>query len=410
MQNIEHDMDELFRRAVDQVPLLPGNSRWNEIAGNLSGSLSVSSAKQKGSNTKRIIGMLGFFLLGIICSSVLTTFIKYNNLNVPGNLFSKTSIIRSKKAVDSKGNTSNTILLSTIKPPSEKKISSNVSLKYAGKTRTYFYQSISSAGNQPAETDPELNTDIQVNHFNTPAPPIFSLNPVAYDGLLQKHSSVEFRDHLKNPVDLPLKNLNTSYIPHFYLGLAGGILMSQIKNQGLTKPGYDIGLLVGYKINKKISVETGLLYSKQYYFAGGKYYNSATGSSSVKSLEGSRTAYEIPFKLNYNVIRNKKSSFFISGGVSSYIGVNDNILINVGENSPGPTQKLDYGVASYLPSYLDFSLGYDYQFGRLSHIRIEPFVEIPMSSTAGNTININAGNALPVVNAGLHLVVTDFIH
>ncbi len=47
MQNIEHDMDELFRKAVDQVPLLPGNSRWNEIAGKLSGSLSVSSAKQK---------------------------------------------------------------------------------------------------------------------------------------------------------------------------------------------------------------------------------------------------------------------------------------------------------------------------------------------------------------------------
>ncbi len=41
--------------------------------------------------------------------------------------------------------------LSTIKPPSEKKIPSNVSLKYAGKTRTYFYQSITSAGNQPAE-------------------------------------------------------------------------------------------------------------------------------------------------------------------------------------------------------------------------------------------------------------------
>ncbi len=207
-----------------------------------------------------------------------------------------------------------------------------------------------------------------------------------------------------------MKNLNASYIPHFYLGLAGGILMSQIKNQGLTKPGYDIGLLVGYKINKKLSVETGLLFSKQYYFAGGKYYNSATGSSAVKSLEGSRTAYEIPFKLNYYVLRNKKGSFFISGGVSSYIGVNDKILINVGENSPGPTQKLDYGVASYLPSYLDFSLGYDYQFGRLSHIRIEPFVEIPMSSTAGNTININAGNALPVVNAGLHMVITEFIH
>ncbi len=185
--------------------------------------------------------------------------------------------------------------------------------------------------------------------------------------------------------------------------------MSRIKNQELKKPGYDIGLLVGYKINKKLSVETGLLFSKQNYFASGKYYNSVTGGNTAKSLEGSRTAYEIPFKLNYYVLRNKKGSFFISGGISSYVGVNDKILINVGENNPGPTQKLNYGVASYLPSYLDFSLGYDHQIGRLTHIRIEPFIEIPMSSTAGNTININSGSGLQVFNAGLHLVITEFI-
>ena len=208
-------------------------------------------------------------------------------------------------------------------------------------------------------------------------PHMTSLNPVVYDVLLQKHSSVELRNNLKNPGNLPLQNLHTSYTPHFYLGASGGILMSQIKNQELKKPGYDIGLLVGYKINKKLSVETGLLFSKQNYFASGKYYNSVTGGNTAKSLEGSRTAYEIPFKLNYYVLRNKTGSVFISGGVSSYIGVNDKILINVGENNPGPPQKLNYGMASYLPSYLDFSLGYDHQFGRLTHIRIEPFVEIP---------------------------------
>jgi hypothetical protein len=403
MQNIEHDMDELFRKAVDQVPLLPNNSRWNEIAGKISGNLSVSSAKQKETNTKRIMGLLGFFLLGIISSGILTTFIKYNNLNIPGNHFNKTRIIGIRETVNSKSHTSNTILLSTIKP-------------------SYFYPSITNAGNQPSKVDPglniddricsskRLNTDIQVIHYNSPLPSVSGLSQVAYDGLLQKHSSVDHGNNLNNPTNLPSQNLNKSYVPHFYLGLAGGIFMSQIRNQGLTKPGYDIGLLVGYKINKILSVETGLLYSKQYYFAGGKYYNSVTGGSTAKSLEGSRTAYEIPFKLNYFVLHNKKGSFFVSGGVSSYVGVNDKILINVGENSPGPSQKLDYGVASYLPSYLDFSLGYDHQFGRLSHIRIEPFVEIPMSSTAGNTINIKAGNALPVVNAGLHLVITEFIH
>ena len=116
MQNLEHDMDELFRRAVEKVPLLPGNSRWDEIAGKLSGSLSVSTAKQKETNNKRIIGMLGFFLLGVISSTFLTTFIKYKDSNLPGNQFDKTSVIYNRRTVDSKDHTSNTILLNTIKP------------------------------------------------------------------------------------------------------------------------------------------------------------------------------------------------------------------------------------------------------------------------------------------------------
>ncbi len=403
MQNIENDMDELFRKAVDQVPLLQGNNRWDEIAGKLSGRVPVSSAEQKEINTKRIIGMLGFFMLGMISFGVLSTYIKNNDFNIPGNVFGKKIVIHNEKVNNSGGHTSNTISFSTIKP-------------------SYFYPSATSAGNQPAEAEPglkiddrvsspkRLNADIQDFDLSAQAMPAYNLNAVGYNNLLQKHSSIVSGERPENPANLPVQNLNKTYTPHFYLGPSGGILMSRIKNQELKKPGYDIGFLVGYKINKNISVETGLLFSKQYYFAGGKYYNSATGGNTVQSLEGSRTAYEIPFKLNYYVLRKKTGSFFISGGVSSYIGVNDKILINVGENTPGPAQKLDYGVASYLPSYLDFSLGYEHQFGRLTHMRIEPFVEIPINGTAGNTININAGNALQVFNAGVHLVITQFIH
>ncbi len=421
MQNIENDMDDLFRKAVDQVPLLPVKSRWNEIARKLSPNSSFSSLKEKKTNIKRIITILSYFLLGILASTTLTTFIKYNRLNKPDNQLNSINILPNGKPLYSKKGVPGTIL-SFIKSSHEKKTSSNISPEKARIKGTYsdllFVDSTNKSFNSKPDLnidDPErsskrMNADIKGIYFNCPAPSITSLNPVAYIGLLQKHSPVELNDNLNNPANLPLKSLNSSYIPHFYLGLAGGILMSQIKTQGFTKPGYDIGLLVGYKFNKKLSIETGLLFSKQYYFASGKYYNSITRAGTAKSLEGSRTVYEIPLKLQYYVFHNKTGSFFISGGVSSYVGVNDKILINVGENTPNPTQKYNYGTANYLPSYLDFSLGYGYQFGRLVNLRVEPFVEIPLSSTVGNTINIYLGSEMQVLNAGLHLVITEFIH
>ena len=38
----------------------------------------------------------------------------------------------------------------------------------------------------------------------------------------------------------------------FYLGLLGGPMFSQVKNQRTTKPGFDVGMQVGYTISKKI--------------------------------------------------------------------------------------------------------------------------------------------------------------
>jgi Outer membrane protein beta-barrel domain len=410
MQNIENDMDELFRRAVDQAPLLPTASRWDEIAGKLSGHSAHSVTREKTNHLKKISGAFGYLFSGAIILTILTTFIKHQEIKMQYN--SSVGIANSaiEKVANSKDQgrkyspapkkENNTYFSPLPYPVIHGKQSENLSM--GTDNEDYKYSTMVSSEKRIE--------NIQIVNVYPPISFVSSLHPLALDNLLQSHKPLAPAENPDNSHSLTLVNLNSLDNSRFYLSLTGGPLISQIKSQELKKTGFDMGLLVGYRISKKLSVETGLLYSKQYYFSGGKYYNAATGGNTVNSMQGGRTAFEIPFKLNYYLLRNKSGGLYISGGLSSYVGVNDKIVINVGENPLHPPQKLDYGLANYLPSYLDFALGYDYKSGKSTHFKIEPYLQIPLSSTAGNTININAGGGLQVYNAGLHLIITEFIH
>jgi hypothetical protein len=426
MQNIENDMDELFRKAVDQAPLVPATSRWNEIAGKLSGNSANSIAGQKTNHFKKIRGVFVYLLSATIAVTILATIITHHEINSKVDPAARSgNSTKEKNAIVNKQIRNNSLrgnIISTVKmesPVITYLISENKSNLpshplYAFEGRQSDVLPISTKNGEyftdPIHSSDKFYPDNQYSGLNLSVSPVSGPNPFAFDRLLQNHKSVELTDSFKNSHHLTLVNLNSFTYPRIYLGLLGGPLMSQIKNQGFTKPGFDMGLLIGYRISNKLSIETGMLFTKQYYFIGGKYYNSVTGSNTVNSMEGSRTSFEIPFKLNYYVLHNKNGGLFISAGVSSYVGVNDKIHINVGENPWTPPQKLDYGVASYLPSYLNFNIGYEYKLRNFTHFRIEPYLEIPMSSAAGNTININAGGAFQVLNAGLHFVIVEFIH
>ncbi|HTB25292.1 MAG TPA: hypothetical protein VK711_07965, partial [Puia sp.] len=364
----------------------------------------------------------GILFSGAILLTILTTFINHQEINTQYVSSVRTGNSSKENSNDSKNKDRNNSSVG-ISIARQKKVSSFTTqlkkenapipfevteekttdyLPISAKNEDYKKNAIFSTGN--------LKANIELVNSSSPTQPISDIDPVVFDHLLQDHKSIEPKENIKDSHGSTQVNLNSFNNSRFYLGLAGGPLFSKIKSQGLKKPGFNMGLLVGYRISKKLSVETGLLYTKQYYFSGGKFYNTATGGNTASSMEGSRTAFEIPFKLNYYFLRNKSGGFYLSGGLSSFVGVNDKIIVNVGENPVHPLQKLDYGVASYLPSYLNIGFGYDHKFGRSTHLRIEPYLQIPLSSTAGNTININAGGTLQVYNAGLHLIISEFIH
>lgn len=178
------------------------------------------------------------------------------------------------------------------------------------------------------------------------------------------------------------------------LGIATGPEWNQVKGQGVRKAGFDFGLIAGYRFSRRLSVETGVGLAKKYYWSTGKYFK-AQGMDVVR-LDGSSTIIEIPLKVKYDVPVQQKSSVFASAGVMSYLLTNEKndyiLLVNGAETS---MTAIYPNASRYFASAIDISAGYERYFGRLTALRIEPYMQIPLRGIGVGTMQ--------VMSAGVHV-------
>jgi len=178
-----------------------------------------------------------------------------------------------------------------------------------------------------------------------------------------------------------------------YVGFVLGPELNQVKSQGPRKPGFDVGLIGGYRFNKRVAVESGFLFAKKFYYSDGKYFKMP--GMPVISLEGCTSIFEIPLKLQYNVINKPSGSIFSAAGISSYLMTgekNDYLLIINGSRQ---SMTSAYKEASrYFAAAADLSIGYEKKIRNRTTIRIEPYIQIPLKGIGVGT--------MPVMSTGIH--------
>ncbi len=181
--------------------------------------------------------------------------------------------------------------------------------------------------------------------------------------------------------------------------------MNSVKNQDIKKVGFDIGLIGGYRFNRHISVETGVLFSQKYYTTAGKYFNMKEigpmmpAAMKVMEVKGASKFVEIPVHLRYDVFRKKSHRFFSSAGFSSSVLTEES---NQYHTSLNGTEGMMYATyrkkRSYFAASFDLAIGYEKNIGTKANIRIQPYIQLPVKG-------IGVGN-LKVMSPGLHLVIT----
>lgn len=418
MQDVNENMDELFREAADNYMLKEGESSWNEISGRLTSSVAppVMPAK-KNNNTKKYFIIGGFVVLCLLIVMFLNYYAPTNNKrgittisnqNKDANTrIDKHSLVPGGKPLqenknvreeDTKNDTvslhRNTVLIS--------------STTYPGLDHLAYTADIADNRDHPVTNVPPV-TDLSTFPAIKDQPVHVSINeqqPPA--GLLKEFKYGVYSGLSKDSVEkASTPKLNIHNKRRLYYGMLAGAGFTTVKSQSFSRPGFDLGLITGYQFTPRSSVEISLLYSHKYYYTDGQYFkmdkmNDMPPDMEVMSVKSKTSIFEIPVKFKFNILQNK-SIIYAAAGVSSYVLVNEkNDYVTSTNGTMGNMQGNYPTTSGYFAGAINIAAGYEHVIGKNGIIRFEPYITIP-------TKGIGIGS-LPITTSGMHVLLTGASH
>ena len=382
MQHLEHDMDELSQKAAESYPLKTGESNWEAIASRLKDKAVVIDKPARSTvNRKKYLFAAMLLLAALLLTDIV---LRYNVKRGAGSVVNreeKESQQEDKQAQSYPRIDKHELILKDISVvPKTSQHQNNRSGKKMTETGYEFQLINESYYDQVVKAD-KIATE--------PA-------RMSTDLLTIKDRGTPITE-IKKASDI----FNQGNEKGFYWGLLAGPQFSEVKQQGMERSGFDAGTLAGYRINKKLAIESGFFFSAKYYYSDAQYFKMAPDPTMpanmvLMDLKGKSNVMEIPIKLRYDFINKRNNKFFTTAGLSSYLLTKENnnyhAMVNGTEDYMEKSYKKNsvYGAAS-----VNISAGVEYRFVKQNLIRIEPYLHIPIKG-------IGVGS-MPVTSAGIHI-------
>jgi hypothetical protein len=182
---------------------------------------------------------------------------------------------------------------------------------------------------------------------------------------------------------------------HFlYAGIIGGFDVSTVKFQSVKSTGYTAGALLGYQLTKKLSIESGFLLDKKFYYTDGKDFSTKKiyiiQNTSILNATGSCYMFEWPINVKYNWTSTQKSNWFSTLGVSSYFMKKENYDFTVESSGiTWPTGWESYNNSSVnWFGVINLSGGYMHTLGKAGSLRVEPYLKIPVQGLGIGSLSV----------------------
>ena len=153
--------------------------------------------------------------------------------------------------------------------------------------------------------------------------------------------------------------------------------------------GSSVGLNLEYFIQRKLSVNLGMIYSFKTYQTHEGY--GGTYSPLTISVSGECFIFDIPINFRYYAINGELDRWYISSGLSSYLMLTEKYSIEHGPNSPTDFSQIRVdGENNHLFNILNFSLGYERKLADKWALQVEPYVRIPVSGIGERNVNLKS--------------------
>jgi Outer membrane protein beta-barrel domain len=163
------------------------------------------------------------------------------------------------------------------------------------------------------------------------------------------------------------------------------------------KPGSSFGLTADYQLFDKWHIHTGLLLSHKNYTADPEDYHvpydyyRMNNMHDVYFVKGTINLFEIPLSLRYDFSVAGNTTFFVSGGLSSYLLTHENCNYYFDLFGRTVYQEFKYnGHQNALFSTVDLSMGVETGLTNSLSLLIAPYMKIPTSGLGFGHIEMNS--------------------
>lgn len=166
--------------------------------------------------------------------------------------------------------------------------------------------------------------------------------------------------------------------------------LTTIKWTHVDKPGSNYGLLIGYGLTKKFSIQTGLVKSRKNYTANEPdfKFNYTPGSTyKFSDVSGYCNMYEIPLNLKYHISLGKKLNVFALGGISSYFMKKEFYTYHY-HNSMYDWSAEYYSQKNYWLSVATLGVGVEKVLSKNVKIGISPYLKIPFKGMGAGELKL----------------------
>ncbi|HEY4965738.1 MAG TPA: outer membrane beta-barrel protein [Puia sp.] len=440
MEHVNDDMDELFKKAGELYPLKTSESDWDGVMGKLrdeiSGEKGIPYAVPARGNSNRrrwlLLILVPAFVFSLIYFSGLRVSEKNtqalskgdnhpanknspvtNTISSPGDQAVKEAPAGPESQGKTTADLASTAPVSVTKKKSDEHAAKETAQMKSAGENTNGKMVASGKILQESASVPYAATETK-NHSDLESFPepvekalflsVYGLNenPSVYGKPFPPLVLKDITLNAETSGTLAKTKTDNTHSPKgIYAVVLGGPDFSMVAFQSTEQAGYSIGALLGYRFNKHIAIETGLLWDKKNYYSSGEYFDKSKiynfpSVETISSVNGNCNMFEIPLNFRYDFANNEKHGFFATAGLSSYLMKKEYYKYNADSAGYRPwTGETTYNNASKnFFSILQLSAGYERTIGRNTKIRIEPYMKIPLQG-------IGISN-MPISSVGLY--------
>jgi hypothetical protein len=401
----DDNLSKLFQKAANDYPLKTDNSDWDSVAAKLNDPATKTIA---GINS-RIVKYTAIIVLlfGGITLSLYKLQFKVSDIKTKQKIISDISINKNEGSISKSFE-----LPKSISAPRSAKSESGFGLK---NSNSVIKESALKTGtnHKTLENTVNVGTKMSLN------------NSINTQSISQENSEQKYQ-----PIEAPADN-KTGDVPggqisynnqekerslragktvvkykrppsKFYGTIYGSPVFSMVKFQQLVKPGYKIGVGLGYKFSDRFSVELGVQRERINYYTNGKYFDKSgfkiKDPKSLESVNGSNKLTSVPITVKYDFLSRGMDHFYATCGINAItITHTEDYDYVVSKNGILNEHSKSYSSVTgpkYLTS-INLGAGYEAKLNNWFNLRVEPYYQLP-------TCNLGVGK-IPVTSFGVNV-------